>query len=83
MITGKINASLRLLLKTNGNGILPLDNNTIEELHLKHPETKPLHDDLLIQGPIKFSPVIFDEITDYTILKAVSHTKGAGGVMLP
>ena len=35
MITGKINAALRLLSKTDGNGILPLDNNTIAELHLK------------------------------------------------
>ena len=63
MITGKINAALRLISKTDGNGILPLDN------------------DLLIQGPIKFlSPVIYDEITEDTILKAVSRTKGAGGV---
>ena len=47
----------------------------------KHPEASPLHDVLLIQGPIKFlSPVIYDEITEDTILKAVSRTKGAGGV---
>ena len=79
MITGRINAALRLLSKTDGNGILPLDNNTIAELHL--PEANPFQDDILIQGPIKFlSPVIYDEITEDTILKAVSRTKGAGGV---
>ena len=81
MISWKINAALRLLSKTDGNGILPLDNNTIAELHIKHPEANPLHNDLLIQGPIKFlSPVIYDEIIEDTILKAVSRTKGAGGV---
>ena len=32
---------------------LELIDETMEELHLKHPEASPLHDDLLLEGQVK------------------------------
>ena len=81
MINGKVNAAIRLLSESENAGVLQLTNVTMQELHIKHPEAKPLNDDLLLQGPVKFlSPVIYDDLCDETILKSALHTKGAAGV---
>ena len=50
----------------------------MNELHVKHPETSPMYNDLLIQEPIVLvNEVIFDSIDESEILRACLRTKGA------
>ena len=40
-----------------------MNRETIEQLHEKHPEGKPLYEELIMEGPInEVNPVIFDTI---------------------
>lgn len=81
MIKGNVNGALRLLTSDQCNGILPLNDDTMEELHLKHPEASPIHADLLLEGPkVNVNDVIYEGIDDTCILKACVRTKGAAGV---
>ena len=83
MIKGNVNGALRLLSisNSNSNGILPLTEDTMEELRMKHPEANSLNDDLLLNGPMQLvNSVIFDAINEESILKACVKTKGAAGV---
>ena len=48
MITGKVNAALRLLLEIVSPGILPINNDLLKE---KHPDGAMKFDDLLLHGP--------------------------------
>jgi len=65
MEKGNVNGALKLLTNNMANGILPLNNQTLNLLHLKHPEAKEVSADVLIQGPKpRIHPVIFDEIDE-------------------
>ena len=76
-----VNDRLRPLTNNQCKGILPLDNITMNELHIKHPKASPTYDDVLIQGPIALvNEVIFDGIDKNEILRACLRTKGAAGV---
>ena len=72
-----VNDALRLLTNNQCNGILPLDNVTVNELHIKHPEASPMYDDdLLIQEPIALvNEVIFDSTNESEILQAFLKLK--------
>ena len=60
---------------------MPLDDITINELHIKHPKVSPMYDDVLIQGPIALvNEVIFDSNDESEILRACLRIKGAAGV---
>ena len=64
-------------------GVLPLNNETIQQLHLKHPDAQPCYDKMMLHGPIKNCPaVIYDELDENTIYKASLKTKGAPGPSL-
>ena len=79
MIKG--NASDALQLLTNNQCILPLDDVTMNELHIKHSEASPMYKDLLIQGPTAFvNEVKFGSIDENGILQACLRTNGAAGV---
>lgn len=78
MIKGNINGALRLLSSEQCNGILPLNNVTMNDLHLKHPEASPINDDLLLQGPVMpVNEVIYESIGETSILRACVKRKGA------
>ena len=80
MINGKVNAALRLLDKSSNKGILPMNRETIEQLHEKHPKGKPLYEELIMEGPInEVNPVIFDTIDADLVQKIALRTKGAAG----
>ena len=80
MLKGNVRQAVRLLERDASNGILPLNENTLKELLQKHPEGQPLHEEMLLEGPVeKVSSVIFDEITSDSILKAAVRTKGSAG----
>ena len=77
MIHGDINVALRFLSKSENSGVLPLTDETTEVLQLKHPEASPLHDDLLLEGPVKcLKPVIYNNLDEDTILKAALRNNG-------
>ena len=65
IISGKINPALRLLKDDHTVGfILPINNESLELLHEKHPKASPLCEELLLEGPVdKIGNVIFDAIT--------------------
>ena len=81
MTKGNVNDRLRPLTNNQCKGILPVDDITMNELHIKHSKASPTYDDVLIQGPIALvNEVIFDGIDKNEILRACLRTKGAAGV---
>ena len=50
MLSGKVNAALRLLSDTESAGILPTTKKTINLLKEKHPVGAPKYHDLLLHG---------------------------------
>ena len=51
MLSGKVNAALRLISGTESAGILPTSKQTIDLLKGKHPLGAPKYDDLLLYCP--------------------------------
>ena len=84
IISGKINPALRLLKDDLSAGsILPINNESLELLHEKHPKARPLYDELILEGPVnKIERVIFDAITPELIQKIALKSKGAAGPSL-
>ena len=63
IINGNINAALRLLDEEGSAGVLPINEETLQQLHNKHPDPSDLYDDLLLSGPRKYiHPIIFETI---------------------
>ena len=80
MCKGNVNGSLKLLKNNMSNGILPLTVATLQLLKQKHPESREPPPEVLIEGPIrKTHPVVYDDIDESLILKAVTLTKGGSG----
>ena len=81
MIQGKVNSAIRLLSNSENSGLLTLNESTMQELHLKHPELKLKYEDLLLEGPVKYmNSVIYDEIDEEVIMKAAIRKNGAAGI---
>ena len=53
MRKGNVNGALRLLINNMGNGILPLFDETLQMLNLKHLEAQQTHHETMLQGPKK------------------------------
>lgn len=70
---GNPNDALRLLTNNITNGILPLSKETLLLLQLKHPEQQDLHNEVLLQDPIKQACSIA------LVMKAAIKTKGGCG----
>ena len=80
MIRGNVNAALRLLDKTSNKGILPINEETIRQLHEKHPVGEPIHDEMLLAGPKQHvHPVLFDDINGELVRKVAMKMRGAAG----
>lgn len=80
MHKGKVNAALRLIDDNMMGNVLPLNDQTLNQLKVKHPEGTVAAQSTLVEGPIeKIPPVIFDEITGETVRKAVISVDGAAG----
>ena len=74
---GNINGSLKLLTNNMTNGILPLDEKTLYSLKQKHPQSKPACEEALINDkPPVIHPIIFDDMNEELVRKAVIKTKG-------
>ena len=59
MMKGNASGALQLLENSQCNHILLLDDVTMNELHIKHPEASPMYNDLLIQGSIALRKAYF------------------------
>ena len=60
MTTGKIGAAMKVLEKNKTNGILEINEDTIEKLNQKHPMGQDTQLNMISQGPIKdVNPVIY------------------------
>ena len=80
MMEGKVRSAIRLLDENANSGILPNNAETEKLLSEKHPPPQPLHDEMLLQGPIKrIDPIIFHEINADLIQKTASRISGAAG----
>ena len=80
MLQGNVRQAVRLLERDASNGVLPLNQSTLNDLRQKHPEGQQINEEMILQGPVEnVSSVIFDEITSDSILKATIKTKGSAG----
>ena len=80
MISGKVNAALRLLDKTSCKGVLPMTPDTMTQLLEKHPQAEPAHDEMILKGPMnEVNPIIFDDLNAQLVQKMSLKTKGAAG----
>ena len=59
---------------------LPLSDDTINKLKIKHLIAVPADEPILLTGEIPFfDPIMFNEIDESSIARAVLKTKGAAG----
>ena len=80
MQKGNVNGALKLLTNEMSNGILPLTEETLSQLEIKHPDNRDASADVLLNGPVKeIHPIVFDVIDEEMVLKAESITKGGSG----
>ena len=78
----KVNVKGALKLFTNemSNGILPLTEETLSQLEVKHPDNGDASADVFINGPVKeIHPIVFEAIDEEMVLIAASITKGGSG----
>ena len=62
------------------NGILPLDNKTLSDLRMKHPDAKPADPEMLFQDvPVITHPIRFELIDEEMVKIAALRTKGGAG----
>lgn len=67
MDRGNGNGTLRLLTNNMSNVILPLSDENLQLLHLKHPEHQEAHNEVLLQGSIKqVHSIVYDDIVQST-----------------
>ena len=80
MLEGKVNPAIRLLNSDVSGGVLPLTDEILNDLKLKHPEASPTNDTTTLQGPlVKPCDVIYDEINAELIRSCAARTKGSHG----
>ena len=70
MQKGNVNGALKILTNNMSGGILPLTDETLQLLELKHPDAKDTSQQALLQGPIqKMRPIVYDDIDEELIKK--------------
>ena len=76
----KINSALNLLSENTSDGVLPLNETTMQQLEIMHPPASPEYNNLLLQGPfLQIDPIVFEHIPPDLIQKCALNTKGAAG----
>ena len=80
MKAGKLSAATKLLTANMQGGVLPLNEETMKLLELKHPVPAQISPDALSNTiPDEVHPVIFEGIDGESIRKAMMNTKGGAG----
>ena len=76
-----VNGVLKLLTNEMSNGILPLTEQTLSQLEIKHPYNIDASADIHLNGPIKeIHPCVFDANYEEILLRAASTTNGGSGL---
>ena len=79
MLQGKVQSALRLLSESSA-GVLTLSPEVMSELNSKHPESAPINDEMVLQGPVlEINNVIYDGIHAELIRNCILRTKGTHG----
>ena len=77
---GNISGAIKLLKNNIQNGVLPLNEKTLELLRQKHPKASPATESVLLTDDIeKVHPIKFENITGESVRKAALKTKGGSG----
>ena len=77
MHKGNVNAAIKLLTMNMQNGILPINEDTLDLLKQKHLKGEPAHESVLpTDTPEETHPVKFESIQAECIQKAAIQTKG-------
>ena len=80
MQKGNINGAIKILTNNMENGILPINDNTLQLLRQKHPEAKDPPENVLLTDDEKFvHPIKFEMIDEEMVRRAASRTKGGAG----
>jgi len=80
MQKGNVNGALKLLSNNMNNGVLPLNDETLNQLKMKHPDSQEVSNDVLLNGPIKdVHPIVYESIDEEKVLKAAMTTRGGSG----
>ena len=80
LLLGKVNSATRLLEEGGSQGVLPLNEENLNLLKLKHPIGEPAFMGSLLFGPINDVPkTFFDNIDGAMIETAIKRTNGASG----
>jgi len=80
MMKGNVNGALKLLTENMQDGLLPLNDQTLELLRAKHPEPRAAFEEIMLPDePRHIHPILFESITSETIMKAAIKTKGGSG----
>ena len=77
MQKSNVNGALRLLINNMSNRILPLSNETLQILSLKHPEAQQAHHEAMLQVPKRqIHSIVYEAIDKYLVKKAAIKSKG-------
>ena len=81
VLEGQINAALRFLSKSTSGGVLPLTDEVMAQLQIKHPNPQPAKLGSLLFGPIEdeFPESVYSGINGEKVRQAALRTKGSGG----
>ena len=80
MQKGNVNGAIKLLTNNMKNGILPLNEQTLNLLKQKHPKVSKASEEVLLPDiPEIVHQMKFENITEDTVRKAIMKTKGGSG----
>ena len=81
VLEGQINSALRFLSESTSGGVLPLTDEVMAQLQIKHPEPQPAKLGSLLFGPIddEFPETVYSGINGEMVRQAALRTKGSGG----
>ena len=73
MLEGQISLALRFLSESTSGGVIPLTDEVMAQLQLKHPNPQPAK-----SGSLLFGPIDDDGINGEMVRQAALRTKGSG-----
>ena len=80
IMEGKISAALKILDSESSSGVLPISDQVLNDLKLKHPNSEPASEECLLFGPLEHIPSYFYEsIDEQTVMQSALKTKGSAG----
>ena len=80
MQKSNVNGALCFLTNNMSNEIVPLPDETLQILNLKHPEAQQAHQEAILHGPKKqIHSIVYEDIDEDLVKKAAIKTKGGCG----